>query len=215
MPATVSIRVATRALRGSAAAATLWALYCTPAQALSFNWSFRVTEASPDIYLNQTISGTIDNLQNNANNENGMTATILGSPFWPPSTITLTYAGGSGIDVNNGVVDTSRLQAFFVYQGQYRLLLQNTSVPYGDALYESFADSYRTSYNSGNGDAGGSLEQYYPSQYSASAAQTPTFSSPAPAPLPLLGLGAAIAFSRQLKQRIAMRRKRVLAGDKV
>ena len=31
---------------------------------------------------------------------------------------------------------------------------------------------------------------------------------PVPAPLPLLGLGAATAFSRKLKQRIAVRRKR-------
>lgn len=35
-----------------------------------------------------------------------------------------------------------------------------------------------------------------------------------PAPLPLLGLGAVTAFSRQLKQRIALRRKRVVEGDK-
>jgi len=33
-----------------------------------------------------------------------------------------------------------------------------------------------------------------------------------PAPLPLLGLGAATAFSRQLKQRIALRRKREEGG---
>jgi hypothetical protein len=46
---------------------------------------------------------------------------------------------------------------------------------------------------------------------------TPVFStstpSPAPAPLPLLGLGAATAFSSKLKQRIAMRRKRMVAED--
>jgi hypothetical protein len=35
---------------------------------------------------------------------------------------------------------------------------------------------------------------------------------PVPAPLPLLGLGAAAAFSRQLKQRIAMKRKREEGG---
>ena len=34
-----------------------------------------------------------------------------------------------------------------------------------------------------------------------------------PAPLPLLGLGAAAAFSRKLKQRIALRRKREEVGD--
>ena len=35
---------------------------------------------------------------------------------------------------------------------------------------------------------------------------------PVPAPLPLLGLGAATAFSRKLKQRIALRRKREEVG---
>ena len=37
--------------------------------------------------------------------------------------------------------------------------------------------------------------------------------APVPAPLPLLGLGAATAFSRQLKQRIALRRKREVVGE--
>ena len=36
-----------------------------------------------------------------------------------------------------------------------------------------------------------------------------------PAPLPLLGLGAATAFSRKLKQRIALRRKREEVGAAV
>jgi hypothetical protein len=39
-------------------------------------------------------------------------------------------------------------------------------------------------------------------------------SSPVPAPLPILGLGAATAFSRKLKQRIAVRRKREEEGDR-
>ena len=38
---------------------------------------------------------------------------------------------------------------------------------------------------------------------------------PVPAPLPLLGLGAATAFSRKLKQRIALRRKREEVGAAV
>jgi hypothetical protein len=40
-------------------------------------------------------------------------------------------------------------------------------------------------------------------------------SVPVPAPLPLLGLGAATAFSRKLKQRIALRRKREEVGAAV
>jgi hypothetical protein len=60
-------------------------------------------------------------------NRNGMTATLTRAPFgpgagnWP----TLNYAGGNGIAVSNGVVDATGLQAYFVYQGEYRLLLQN------------------------------------------------------------------------------------------
>jgi hypothetical protein len=37
--------------------------------------------------------------------------------------------------------------------------------------------------------------------------------APVPAPLPLLGLGAAAAFSRKLKQRIALRRKVEVVGE--
>ena len=37
--------------------------------------------------------------------------------------------------------------------------------------------------------------------------------APVPAPHPLLGLGAAAAFSRKLKQRIALRRKRQEVGE--
>ena len=40
-------------------------------------------------------------------------------------------------------------------------------------------------------------------------------STPVPAPLPLLGLGAATAFSRKLKQRIALRRRREEVGAAV
>ena len=218
MSAAVSIRVAIMALRGCAAVGVLGALCCTPAKALTFNWSFTITGSSPSGYSG-TISGTIDNLQDNTINRNGMTATVTSAPFgpgagnWP----TLNYAGGNGIYVNNGVVDTTGLQAYFVYQGQYRLILQNPNHN-GLAVIGNYDGAYRDingyAYANGNGSAGGSLEEYYPSQNSAwNDGATPTF-TPTPAPLPLLGLGAATAFSRKLKQRIALRRKREVEGDK-
>ena len=183
MPETAAIRVAKRALRGHAVVCALGAFSCTPAKALSFTWSFTIAGSEPSGYSG-TISGTIDNLQDNTINRNGMTATVTSAPFgpgagnWP----TLNYAGGNGIAVRNGVVETAGLQAYFVYQGQYRLLSQNQdpSSRVGDS-YWLYSDSYRT-YGSGNGNAGGSLEEYYPSPNSTwNDGATPTF-TPTPAP---------------------------------
>ena len=62
------------------------------------------------------------------------------------------------------------------------------------------------------------MEDYYPSQnsawmdYGSALVFTAVTPFPVPAPFPLLGLGAATAFSRQLKQRIAMKRKREEGG---
>ena len=114
MPATASIRVATRALRGCAAVCVLGALSCPPAKALSFTWSFQITGASNSSYIGQAISGIIDNLQDNAINRNGMTATVTSAPFGPGSggdwaTISLSYAGGNGIAVRDGVVESTGL----------------------------------------------------------------------------------------------------------
>jgi hypothetical protein len=125
MPAAVSILATNRALWCYIAVGALCALCCTSARALTVNWSFLITGSSPSGYSG-TISGTIDNLQEGIN-RNGMTATLTRAPFgpgagnWP----TLNYAGGNGIAVSNGVVDATGLQAYFVYQGEYRLLLQN------------------------------------------------------------------------------------------
>jgi len=198
MPATTAIRVATRALRGCATVCVLVALSCAPAKALSFTWSFQITDASNSSYIGQFMNGTIDNLQDNTTNREGMTATITSSPFGPGSgswsTISLSYSGGNGIAVKDGVVDTTGLQAYFIYQGQDRLILQNPN-PYGYP-------------------GGGRLDDYStPGQPYAEMnnGSTPTFSA-VPAPLPLLGLGAAAAFSSKLKQRIALRRKVEVVG---
>ena len=192
MPATAAIRVATWALRACATVCVLGALSCAPAKALSFAWSFRITGGSN---IGQTISGTIDNLVDNTLNRNSMTAKVTSAPFGPGnglswSAISLSFDGSSnGIYVRNGEVDATGLQAYFIYQGQDRLILQNP-VPYG-------------------WPGGGSLEVFYPDQNSAwmNDGSPPTFTA-VPAPLPLLGLGAATAFSRQLKQRIALRNSR-------
>jgi len=146
MPATAAIRVATRALRGCAAVCVLGVLCSAPAKALSFAWSFQITGASNNGYIGQFISGTIDNLKDNTTNREGMTATITSSPFGPGSgswsTISLSYSGGNGIAVKDGVVDTAGLQAYFIYQGQDKLILQSPD-PYSN-------------------NPGGSLEVFYP-----------------------------------------------------
>ena len=188
MPATAAIRVATRALRGCATVCVLGALCCAPAKALSFAWSFKITGASNSSYIGQTISGTIDNLQDNTKNMGGMTATITSAPFYPSngmswSSIGLSYGGGNGIQVENGAVVTTGLQAYFVYNSD-RLEL-NTSRGELDA-YAS--NPKNIAYMDGT------VIQFTP--------------VPVPAPLPLLGLGAAAAFSRKLKQRISLRHKR-------
>jgi len=129
MPATASTDGASRALRGCATVCVLGVLCCAPAKALSFSWSCQITGASNSSYIGQAISGTIDNLQDNAINRNGMTATVSSAPFGPGSggdwaTISLNYAGGNGIAVRDGVVESTGLQAFFIYNGQDRLILQ-------------------------------------------------------------------------------------------
>jgi hypothetical protein len=51
-----------------------------------------------------------------------------------------------------------------------------------------------------------------PTAQEVSDSDQPFTAAAVPAPLPLLGLGAAAAFSRKLKQRIALRRKREEGG---
>ena len=201
MPATAAIRVATRALRACATVCVLGALSCAPAKALSFSWSFTVTGGSNQSYIGETISGTIDNLIDNTWNTTNMTAKVTSAPFGPGNgmswtDITLSFsteknADGSlrtkGIYVKEGVIDTEGLQAYFIYNGQDRLILQNP-IPYGYP-------------------GGGRLDDYSTGQYAQMDNGFPPTFTAVPAPLPLLRLGAATAFSRKLKQRIALRRK--------
>ena len=206
MPASAAIRVATGVLRGCATFCVLSVLCSAPARALSFTWSFQITGGSNNGYKGQYITGIIDNLVDNAWNTTNMTAKVTSAPFGPGngmswSGITLTFAtkdgkpDSKGIYVKDGVVDTTGLQAYFVYQGQDRLILQNPN-PYGYP-------------------GGARLDDYSTGQYAQmDNGSTPTFTPvPVPAPLPLLGLGAATAFSRKLKQRIALRRKREEGGE--
>ena len=172
MLAKASIRVATRALQGCAIACVLGGLCCAPAKALSFNWSFTVTGASNSSYIGQTISGTVDNLIDNTINRNGMTATVTSAPFGPGSggdwsTSSLSYAGGNGIAVRGGVVESTGVQAYFIYQGQDRLILQNSNPNRSDVVgnYDgAYRDIDGIAYSNGNGSAGGSLEVFYPAQ---------------------------------------------------
>ena len=185
---------------GVSTAAIALAFLCpSPARALSFNWTFTSNGGNFIGPVSGTIDGLIDNSLNNNSNNPSMTATVTSDPFnigGTPSQMNLNtywYSGGSGILVNAGVVDTTGLQLYFS-GGSQQLNLENP--------------------NGNSGTLGGYY--YYSNAGSGSIASSSDLSVPVftavPAPLPLLGLGAATAFSRKLKQRIAVKRKREEVG---
>lgn len=185
----------------SAAAIALAVLCPSPARALSFNWTFTSTNGDFIGPISGTIDGLNDNSLNNFASNPGMTATVTSNPFnivGIPSQMTLnpftSPVGGNGILVTAGVVDTTGLQLYFS-GGSQDLQLENP--------------------NGTSGIFGGAYGDYSVGSGGASAASTdlsvPVFTA-VPAPLPLLGLGAATAFSRKLKQRIVLKRKREEVG---
>ena len=182
----------------SSATIALSVLCPSPARALTFNWTFTSTGGSFNGPVSGTIDGLYDNILNNSTSNPGMTATVTSDPFsigGPPSQMTLNtalFSGGNGIRVTAGVVDTTGLQLYFVGSSRRdQLHLEN---PNGNQIPGGYYEDTTGRYAYGTA--------------------VPVFSA-VPAPLPLLGLGAATAFSRKLKQRIALRRKRDEVGAAV
>ena len=176
----------------SAAAIALAVLCPSPARALTFNWTFT------DQNTSDPVSGTIDT-PGSANGlySTGVTATVTQVPLSWGSSLgygTFSFFAGNGINVLNGAIDQS---------GSDVIVLANAS---GETL--QFADQ----------GSGGATPARFSAQggFMGNQASSPTdmasFTA-VPAPLPLLGLGAAAAFSRKLKQRIAMKRKREVGGE--
>ena len=186
---------------GVSAAAIALAAFCPlPAQALSVNWSFVVDSVmgpgGPNFSssaIGQTFSGTLDSLQDDFYNVSGMTATVTSGPYtpsagWQPLGFKSAYGGirASGVQVTNGSIVLTSSSDDFVLESN------------------DFSQSIVMGTRSVLTDGGSGVDVFIGSL-------STTF-TPVPAPLPLLGLGAAAAFSRKLKQRIALRRKVEVVG---
>ena len=179
----------------SAAAIALAVLLPSPARALSVNWSF--------VSGSDTFSGTIENLSDGSNTSSStpipyVTVTQAPSSYSNLISQQLGLASGGEMFVSGGVpldngntysaefFSNSNSELYYIY---FRNGLNGTFEM--EAVYDNINDS--------------TLFQYSPSSSRVSFTAVP-------APLPLLGLGAATAFSRKLKQRIALRRKREEVG---
>lgn len=171
------------------------ALFCGPANALTFNWSWTATQGRIGRFFGGTdltgtvVTGTIDNLVDNSLNTTGMTATFTGG-FNVGQTVA--YWGGAGIVVSNGTVVTSGLQAYFRSNDyDYSLQLEDPSGRIGVF--------------------GGAASGGPDSSLSMNNGTAPSFSSvspvPVPAPLPILGLPAVLFYSRKLKKMIKASRE--------
>ena len=194
---------------GVSSAAVALAVLCPsgPAQALTFNWSFTGSGAPSNrgLYTGTIdIPGSTDGLY-----KSGVTATVASVPFISGSpsygafsvdTDPVFGAGYNGILLSGGAIDQSGYSDIRLIDGAgqtlaFRGSLQSDGITPSTYIKASFTD---TSSNPPMGNTG----------FSNSLA---TFTA-VPAPLPLLGLGAATAFSRKLKQRIALKRKREEVG---
>lgn len=170
------------------ASAVLWS---TAANALSFNWSWTATsgdDGSGGDLTGTVVTGTIDNLSDNFLNTTGMTATFT-SGFNVGQTVN--YYAGNGIQVTNGSIVESGLEAVFL-SNDYRLQLADPATGATAGQAEDFS-----SLSSGGNPA-------FVQTFSA-----PTYSSAAvaPGPLPILGLPAVLLYSRKLKRRIKAGRR--------
>ena len=181
-------------LLGVSSAAIALAVLCPyPARALTFTWTFT------DQNTGSPVSGTIDT-PGSADGLYyiGVTATVtqVPSPFVPNllGYGTFTSGFGTGITVVNGAIDQSGNDEIVLYNSIGSANIQFVGL--GSTSSKAAFYDYNT--NSGT--------------QAASPTTLASFTA-VPAPLPLLGLGAATAFSRQLKQRIALRRKREEVGE--
>ena len=167
----------------STAAVIALTSFTAPAKALSFNWQFPNTDASPSTggVVTGTISGLLDNTSNQTT---GLTVTVTSAPNSP-----------SGGWLNNWVYDGSGGSGFTVFNGQVtggNARFINSS---GDNLWltDGTATSpnlYNAAYTLVNENKGNQLTF------------TPQQTSAVPGPLPLLGAAAALGWSRRVRSRL-------------
>ena len=187
------------------AAATSFAVLCpSPARAFNYTWTFTSTfNGSPN-----TVSGTLNDLIEGSN-------TQASNPL--ANVVVTSATGGLGSIGIIGQIMPIANGEFFVSGGM--------PVGYGTSAFVSFNTfdptiplissaqfSAGTSGSSGssgffNMNIGAFSPLGAPAAQEISDSDEPFTAAAVPAPLPLLGLGAAAAFSRKLKQRIALRRK--------
>ena len=200
----------------SAAAIALSVLCPPPARAFNYTWSYTM--------FGGNLSGTLDGLSEGSNTPSGAspayvtvtsgTGTYSPTGFSPEREIvgqTFVFRGASEINVASGVPINSGSSgvASFRFTGTtYTYDLNFLHSPSGFSSLSStdgFFDMELKKVSLVDGSAQG--------QDSSTGAQS--FTAAVPAPLPLLGLGAATAFSRKLKQRIALKRKQEEVGAAV
>ena len=173
---------------------------CAKASALTFNWSTTSTGGADgsgtfDIAETSLVDGDLYELTGIAGTFDGNTITGLYPPgyLWSGANNKFQYSASS----TDWLLNLGGINFSVSGSGGYTgVELWSTAGTGDDSIYGTVdaVDKY----------PGGSF--YTITSATASLA-------PVPAPLPLLGLGAATAFSRKLKQRIALRRKREELGE--
>jgi hypothetical protein len=183
---------------GVSAAAIALAFLCpSPARALSVNWSF--------VSGSDTFSGTIEDLSEGLNTSSSSLIPYVTVTQAPPSYNNLTskrldLASGEmivsgGVPLNNGNTYSAEFYSNS-YPELYYIYFRNGS----NGTFDMEANYNNTNVSGVNQN---------------NLSSSPMSFTAVPAPLPLLGLGAATAFSRKLKQRIALKRKRDEVGAAV
>ena len=174
-----------------------------PAKALTFNWTTTGSGANGsgtfDIAETSVVDGGLYELTGIAGTFDGNIITTLlpVGALWSGSNNQFEYSSmSSDLLLNHGGIVFS-VAGSSAYDGVE--LWSNVGGP--DASIYGIANA--VDYYNGPTMVGGT-------SYSITSATASL--NAVPAPLPLLGLGAATAFSRKLKQRIALRRKRKEVG---
>jgi len=201
----------------SSAAIALAVLCPSPARALSYGWSFSMGSGN-------VLSGTIDNLSEGSNTP--------ASPSPGPASVTVTSCTG-GLCDSPFFIFPGYVGQTFAFMGSSEINVSGVPTNAGTSGVAAFRYTGTSSYwdlNFLNGTAAyspqarnnaGSFDMEILQRDLSGNAQGGNTSTGAesftavPAPLPLLGLGAATAFSRKLKQRIALKRKQEEVGAAV
>lgn len=174
---------------------------CAKASALTFNWSTTSTGGADG-------SGTFDIAETSLADGSLYELTGIAGTFDGNTITGLLPAGNLWYGANNKFQYSASSPNWLLNLGGINFSVSGPGSYTGVELWST----------AGNGDSSiyGTVDAVdkYPGGSSANNITSATATLAAvPAPLPLLGLGAATAFSRKLKQRIALKRKREVGGE--